>query len=81
MVSSSEAALEAPETSLPDQSLGFGEPYRSSAATVAYPTPSRIGSSRRLPDVAEEADGDDVAATSPAGEVDYQVRYCGRIER
>ncbi|KAK4119958.1 hypothetical protein N657DRAFT_603548 [Parathielavia appendiculata] len=72
--SSAEALPEVSETFLPGQSsMWRGELYKSSAATtIAYPTPSRIGSSRRLADVFEEMDGVDVAETSLSYDVGYQ---------
>ncbi|KAH6847977.1 hypothetical protein B0I37DRAFT_376335 [Chaetomium sp. MPI-CAGE-AT-0009] len=63
---------EASETSFAGQSLDVGEMYKSSATTVAYPTPSRLTSSRWLPEVAEEADEDAVAGVSPSYDVGYQ---------
>jgi hypothetical protein len=70
------------ETFLPGQSsIGGAEVYKSSGATtIAYPTPSRIGSSRRLPEASEEVEGSDVAGTSLGYDVGYQVRYQMAVE-
>ncbi|GAB1313099.1 AT hook domain-containing protein [Madurella fahalii] len=65
---SSDAVPETFEQSLPTQPFTAGEVYKSSGVTtVAYPTPSRIGSSRRPPG---SIDGlcDDVVATAPTGQ-------------
>ncbi|KAK4151214.1 hypothetical protein C8A00DRAFT_17363 [Chaetomidium leptoderma] len=73
---SSEAMPEGPETLLAagQSGLGGGELYRSSGATtIAYPTPSRAGLSRLLPESVEELDeGGGVAATSLGHGVEYQ---------
>ncbi|KAK4097137.1 hypothetical protein N658DRAFT_527274 [Parathielavia hyrcaniae] len=67
-------ALPAVSETFPGQSLvGGGQVYKSSGATtIAYPTPSRIGSSRRLADVAKEVNGVDVVETSLTYDVGYQ---------
>ncbi|KAK3304476.1 uncharacterized protein B0T15DRAFT_536619 [Chaetomium strumarium] len=75
---SSQAVPEAAGTSPPRQHLEAGEmhTYKSSmATTIAYPTPSRIWSSRRVADEADEADesiGDHADRVSPAQDIDYQ---------
>ncbi|KAK3293336.1 uncharacterized protein B0H64DRAFT_476882 [Chaetomium fimeti] len=63
---------EASEPSFAGQSLDVGEMYKSSATTVAYPTPSRVASTARLPEVAEEAGEDAVAGTLPSYDVGFQ---------
>jgi len=71
---SSEAMQEGSEILPPDQLFGAGEVYKSSGATtVAYPTPSRVASSRRLPEITEELDGN-AAGTSLVMDADHQVR-------
>lgn len=78
---SSEAMPEVSEMLPPDQIFGTGEVYKSSGATtIAYPTPSRVASSRRLPEITEEMDGS-VAGTSLVVDADHQVRCHGRQER
>lgn len=73
---SSEAGVEVPETSLPRQPVGMGEMYKSSCATtIAYPTPSRVRSSRRGAELFDGVDEDGVAGASPGrGDPDHQVR-------
>ncbi|KAG7294230.1 hypothetical protein NEMBOFW57_004300 [Staphylotrichum longicolle] len=69
---SSEAMPEGSEMLPPDQTFGAGEVYKSSGATtIAYPTPSRVASSRRLPEITEEMDGNG-ADTSLAVDADHQ---------
>jgi hypothetical protein len=74
---SSQDVPEVVETFLPGQpSVGGGEVYKSSGATtIAYPTPSRIGSSRRLPEVSEEVEGGDALGMSLGYDGGFQVRY------
>lgn len=70
---SSDAIPETFEQSLPTQPFSTGELYKSSGtATVAYPTPSRIGSSRRPPGTTNSLDVD-VATAAPGQDVEHQV--------
>ncbi|KAK4242158.1 hypothetical protein C8A03DRAFT_11575 [Achaetomium macrosporum] len=72
---SSQAMPEGPGTSSPAQQFEAGEmhTYKSSmATTIAYPTPSRIGSSRRVADETDESNGDHVGRVSPAQGLDDQ---------
>jgi hypothetical protein len=50
------------------------------ASTVAYPTPSRAASTGRLEEVAEEVDGGDGVGMSPSYDVGFQVRCCELIK-
>jgi hypothetical protein len=70
---SSEAGLEVPETSLPMPLFGGGgEVYKSSGVTtIAYPTPSRIGSSRRMAGGVEGLEGDGLDGASPGLDIDH----------
>ena len=78
---SSEAMPEGSEMLPPDQPFGAGEVYKSSGATtIAYPTPSRVASSRRLPEITEELD-DSPAGTSLVMDADHPVSCSGRRER
>jgi hypothetical protein len=72
---SSEAAPDEPVTSFPAQPPVAGEVYKSSGATtIAYPTPSRIGSSRRLPEPVDELDENRVAETFLGRDFNQPVR-------
>jgi hypothetical protein len=74
---SSEDVPEVADRFLPGQSsVGGGEVYKSSGATtIAYPTPSRIGSSRRLPELSEEVEGGDALRMALGYDGGFQVRY------
>ncbi|KAK3905610.1 hypothetical protein C8A05DRAFT_12590 [Staphylotrichum tortipilum] len=70
---SSEAGPEFSEMLPPEQPFRAGETYRSSGATtIAYPTPSRVVSSRRLPDIEEDGYGAGLVETSLPQETHYQ---------
>ncbi|KAL2135604.1 hypothetical protein VTI74DRAFT_7751 [Chaetomium olivicolor] len=70
---SSDAGQEVPEQSLPAHQFETGEMYRSSCATtIAYPTPSRITSSRRLADVVEEVETTGFVTAEPGLDVYHQ---------
>lgn len=87
---SSEGILpEVSETPFAGQGLEVGEMYKSSAPTIAYPTPSRVTSTiayptpsramstRQLSEVAEEVDGAAPAGMPAGDDFAYQVRYQG----
>ena len=75
---SSEAGLEVSEMLPPEHPFGAGETYRSSAATtIAYPTPSRVAVSSRLPEIEEDGYGAGFVETSLDQEANYQV-CCSR---
>lgn len=72
---SSDAVPETFEQKLPTQPFSVGETYKSSGATtIAYPTPSRIGSSRLAAESTDVLDHDVVATASPGYDVGHQVR-------
>jgi hypothetical protein len=75
---SSDAPPETVEQSLPTQQFVVGEIHKSSGATtIAYPTPSRVASSRLA---STDMFGDDVAATALlVQEANIQVRSAPRI--
>ncbi|KAK4130871.1 hypothetical protein BT67DRAFT_445188 [Trichocladium antarcticum] len=73
---SSEAGLDMPETPLPRPPPGVGEVYKSSGATtIAYPTPSRIRSSRKRAPAFDGLEGNDAAEVLADHDVDHQARY------
>ena len=79
MVSLSSDA-DASEMLPPDQSFGADMYKSSGASTVAYPTPSRVASSRRMVEITEELDGNGFEA-SPVQDVYHQVRSLAYFRR
>lgn len=77
---SSETMQDVTEMSLPAHLVGGGEMYRSSdATTIAYPTPSRIGSSRQLPVPTDRLEEDRVSGAFLERHLTQLVRCFGRL--